>query len=296
MSTSSNGLLRRSRRLKEKTKNTGQPRRSRVTKKKGKQKQPQPQPHHPHHPPPSETTLAETLYLRVNRKFLLLLSAVTEDDPDPQPLPPLPGTSGNLNVIIADLPDLHPFTGDTVDWVIKIARFIFEPLGTSSLYTFTTESLDWWLEREMEPSLWRQVMPGEQLQATIYEFCPDNDAFISLTRRSKRHIRSTTTNTSAPRASTFRNALQQRDQTCIITRHTMVDLLVASHLIPRRLGDLGVRSTVQRFTGSPIIVDRFDPAIGVFLLSTVDLLVDGYKLGFWNIGPVSLLSFHTVSY
>jgi hypothetical protein len=111
------------------------------------------------------------------------------DQLNPQPLPLLPGTTGNLNVIITNLPDLYPFAGDTVDWLIKVARLIFEPLRTSSFYTFTTESLEWWLDREMEPSLRRQVGRGEQLRATLYEFCPDNDTLITLTRKSLRHIR-----------------------------------------------------------------------------------------------------------
>jgi len=128
---------------------------------------------------PTEPEPPQTLYLRVNRKFMLLIPAATEDKPNPQPLPPLPGTTGNLNVIVADIPDLRPFAGDTIDWLIQLARLIFEPLGTSSLYTFTTETVEWWLDRETEPSLWRKVEHGEQLRATIYEFRPDNDALIT---------------------------------------------------------------------------------------------------------------------
>jgi hypothetical protein len=45
---------------------------------------------------------------------MLLIPAATEDKPNPQPLPPLPGTTGNLNVIVADIPDLRPFAGDTI--------------------------------------------------------------------------------------------------------------------------------------------------------------------------------------
>ena len=32
-------------------------------------------------------------------------------------VPPLPGTTGNLNIIITDLLDLHPFAGNTVTYV-----------------------------------------------------------------------------------------------------------------------------------------------------------------------------------
>ena len=230
------------------------------------------------------------LYLRVNRKFLLLLPTATEHQPNPHPLQPPPGTSGNLNVIIADLADLHPFSGGTVDWLIKVARLIFEPLGTSSIYIFTTESLEWWLDREMEPASWRRVMQGEELRATIYEFRPDNDAFITLTQMSARRARSVTTNTSAPLATPFRTALLRRHQRCIITQQPLPVALIASHLIPRRLGDAAVQSAFRRFTGSPIVVNRFDPLIGVPLVATLDAFVDTYHLGFWNCGPVSLLA------
>jgi hypothetical protein len=78
-----------------------------------------------------------------------------------------------MNVIVADISELRPFASDTVDWLIKIARLIFKPLGTSSLYTFTTQTVEWWFDREMVPAQWRSVGPGEQLRATIYEFRPN---------------------------------------------------------------------------------------------------------------------------
>ncbi|CAA7257427.1 unnamed protein product [Cyclocybe aegerita] len=161
----------------------------------------------------------QKLYLRINRKFLLLHYPLTADQQDKQPLPPPPGATTNLNVIIANLPELRPFAGDTIDWLVKVARLIFEPLGTTSLYTFSTESLEWWLDREMEASQWRKVVPGEPLKATIYEFRPDNDASIlALTRMSLRSTRSVTTRTSVPRAATFRGALFHRDRACVVTQ------------------------------------------------------------------------------
>ena len=227
----------------------------------------------------------QVLYLRVNHRFLLPFPLASAE-PNP---PPLSCEPGNLNVLVANLADLRCFAGETVDWLIAVARLIFEPRGTSSLYTFTTESLEWWLDREMEPSLWRQVMPGEQLMATIYEFIPDNGGPIILTQMSLRQTRSITTNTSTPQATPFRNALLERDQTCIITRQSLQQSLIASHLIPRRLGDSGVQSVLQRFSGSSTVVDRYDPRIGILLSATLDTFVDGYEMGFWNCGLVSLL-------
>ena len=264
------------------TTSTSQPHRSPVKKNKPQRKRlPNPE--------------SQKLYLRVNQKFLFLLPTATADQPT-QPTPPPPGTTGNLNVIIANLPDLRPFAGDNVDWLIKVARLILEPLGTGSLYTFTTESLEWWLDREMEPLVWRRVRHGEQLRPTIYEFRPDNDSLIMLTKISLRHTRSVTTNASGPRATAFRSALLRRHQTCIVTQSPIQQTLFASHLIPRRLGDAGVQSASQRFTGSPTIVDRYDPLIGVPLFATLGILADGYELGFWNNGPVSFLMFHEFSH
>jgi hypothetical protein len=138
-------------------------------------------------------------------------------------------------------------------------------------------------------------MPGEQLRATIYEFRPDNGSFISLTRMSLRQSRSVTTNTSQPQAAAFRATLLARHPTCVISHHAIQRMLIASHLMPRRLGDAAIRSSVERFTGSPNIVQRYDPLLGVPLVSTLDTLVDGYELGFWNCGPVSHLTFSTPS-
>jgi hypothetical protein len=221
----STSSLRRSTRLLEKspytkdtTKSTPQQHRSDVKKNKPRRRPPAPPP--------------QTLYLRANRQFLLQFPAATATQPNPPPLQPLPGSTGNLNVIIANLPDLHPFAGNTVDWLIQVARLIFEPLGTSSLYTFTTQTLDYWLDREMQLPQWRVVLPGEQLTATIYEFRPNNNSPISLTKKSLRQMRSQTTDTTAHHATAFRDALLRRDQSCVISQHPMADLLEATEVVP----------------------------------------------------------------
>ncbi len=233
----------------------------------------------------------ELLYLRVSRRFLNILPPVTADQPNPQPLPPSPVAVGHLIVIRASLQDLRPFTGVTVDWLIRVARLIFEPLGTSSLFTFTEDTLESWFDRDMEPTQWRQVEQGELLRATIYEFRPDNNAPITLSKMSLRQGKSVTTNTSQPQATTFRDAIRARDTQCIITQNPFFELVTASHLLPKRLGDATVTSVVQRFTGSGNAVTRFHPTIGILLSKLLDSLVDSYTMGFWNTGPVSLLSF-----
>lgn len=243
---------------------------------------------------PPQMSSGTTLYLRVDHRFLRQFPDATAQNPTP--LPPPVGTTGILNVIIADLEDLQPFSGNTVDWLIAVAHSIFEPLGMGSLYTFTTHTLDYWLEREMDHSQWRIVLPGENLTATIYEFRCANDALITLTQIILPHQRSHTTNDSGPRATQFRTACLRRDQRCIIvSRHSRT---IASHLIPKRLGDAGVQAVFQRFIGPgpAATVDRYDPRLGVMLTANLDSLVDSYDLGFWNNGQVSSLTCRTPLY
>jgi len=224
------------------------------------------------------------LYLRIGQRFLNLLPAATEEQPNPQPML---ATTGNLNVIIAPLPDLRPFSGDTVDWLIQVARLIFELCGMSSLYTFTTGIVKSWLEWKMVQEQWRMVQDGEQLRSTIYKFHPDSNAPITFMRLSLRHMRSITTSMLAGRGNTFHKALLQRLQQCIISPIRLLQLLIASHLIPRRLGDSDVQSVINRFTDVSTPVDRYNPIIRAPLYLSLDVWVDTYQLGFWNCGPVS---------
>jgi hypothetical protein len=220
---------------------------------------------------------------------LFQLPAATVNHPDLPLLPPPPETTGNLNVIVADLSDLRPFAGDTVDWLIQVARLIFEPLRSSSLYTFTTGTLEQWLDEEMDAATWVPVAIGAQLKATIYEFVPDNGVLVALTKISLRDMSSDTTNTTAHQARQFREALLRRDQSCVISQN--VSRLHASHLVPRRLGDAGVQSVIDRFTVNPTEVNRFSPIIGLLLFVSLDDIVDTYMVGFLQNGPVSLLQF-----
>ncbi|KAF8340833.1 hypothetical protein F5887DRAFT_1160371 [Amanita rubescens] len=250
-------------------------------------KKPDPQPPTPSTPP---APAPQRLYLRVSREFLNQLPAPTADQPDPEPLPPPPGIGGHLFVIIQDIEDLRPFAGERVDWLIRVARLMFEPLGNSHLFTFTgditEDTVQLWINMDMVPAQWRQVQQGEPLRPTIYEFRPNNNAPITLSKMSARQSHSVTTNTSQPHADAFRDAIRARDTRCIITGHPRFRAVTASHLIPKRLGDVAIRSVVQRFTGLDASgVTRFDPRLGVLLVKHMDSMVDFYELGFWHSGP-----------
>ena len=252
----------------------------------GKHKKPDPQLPIPSAPPAPGPP--QRLYLRVNREFLHHI--------EPIPAPP-PGIAwGHLFVIIQEIEDLRPFAGETVDWLIRVARLIFEPLGNSHLFTFTgditEDTIQLWMNMDMVPAQWRQVQQGEPLRPTIYEFRPN--APITLSKMSARQSHSLTTNTpqAHANASAFHDAIRARDTQCIITGHPRFRAVTASHLIPKRIGDVATRTVFQRFTGlDPTGVTRFDPRLGVLLSKILDSMMDFYELGFWHSGPVSPPSF-----
>src|SRR5258705_3166775 len=92
------------------------------------------------------------VYLRVNRRLLLLPNLPTANQPNPQPSQPPPGTTSNLNIIAAELPNLQKFAGNTVHWLLCVARLLLDPRGVGILHTFQTGSLQYWLNQEMDHS------------------------------------------------------------------------------------------------------------------------------------------------
>jgi len=146
---------------------------------------------------------------------------------------------------------------------------------------------------------WRRVENGEPLEARIYEYSPDTlDDFFAPAKICTRDDRSITTSspTTRDRARDFRDALLRRDMHCVVTGDQPADILIASHLIPRRLGDHVAQSVVDQFVASGTIPlpDCYNPQLGLLLLSTLDTWVDIFRIGFWHIGDVSLSStFHT---
>lgn len=61
--------------------------------------------------------------------------------------------------------------------------------------------------------------------------------------------------------------------------------LVATHLIPKRMGSDGAKAVVERFSGlqSAGGIHRYDARIGILLSYALDLRADNYELGFYHI-------------
>lgn len=113
--------------------------------------------------------------------------------------------------------------GTTVDWLIHEARSMLDPRGTGVLYTFQTGMVQYWLNREMTNS-WRQVGAGEQMAATIYEYCRLDGQAMEPTRISGRRCAFTTL-PAGNRATAFRAALLTRHPQGVISPTTQQPFL-----------------------------------------------------------------------
>jgi hypothetical protein len=236
------------------------------------------------YPKKRPTVHAGMVYLRVNRRFLLLPNPPTPNQPNPPPSQPPPGATGNLNLIAGQLPRLQRFD-TTVDWLIRVARLILDPRGAGVLYTFQTGTVEYWSNQEMNNS-WRQVGAGEQLAPTIYEYRRLDGQPMEPTRISNRHCRFTL-HPADNQATAFRASLLLQHPYCIISpTTTLPELLRASHLMPVRLGDQRLRHMFHRFTGVTTAVTRYHRSVGVSLNLCTDAFVDKFDIGFWDMGNV----------
>ena len=165
---------------------------------------------------------------------------------------------------------------------------MLDPMRNGILHTFQSHTVQYWLARPKD-NTWRAVQAGEPLRATIYEYCRPNQQLMQPTRISLRNAKSLTTATTQNQSAAFRTALSARHPACIISGNPVPELLTASHLMPKRLGDAAIQSVFTTFTGLNTPVRRFHEFIGITLSKNLDALVDNYELGFWHRGGVGLL-------
>jgi hypothetical protein len=220
------------------------------------------------------------VYLRIARSFI---------HPFHPPSPNLPtgllgndpNAVGHLYLIVGSRQDISRYSGLSADWLAKIAKFICEPRQDGGqLYTHTTGTVDQWYDQDRTAN-WAVVAPGNVLEERIYEFVPSGP--VLLTQYSDRHQSSRTQDAHLASSSTFRTQLQSRDAGCVVTRYNLS--VIASHLIPKRMGAAGASSMVSRFAGPHAAagIHEFDATIGIMLLSTLDSLSDMYLMGFYHL-------------
>lgn len=217
------------------------------------------------------TTLGK-IYIRLPRSLLGITTLSLPDSPSASP-------SAHLYLIEGSFEDIAVYAGTTADWIIKVAHLICCPTGGGRIFTHTTQSLDYWLERERDHN-WTEITPGDPLTSGIYEF--NIDIPVILSQISERRNHSKTTAKSESNATAFREKIRQRDGAyCILTSSRSHP--IASHLIPKRMGTEGVKAVMTRFVGAgeEVGLHKFHPKIGILLMTNLDKLVESYKLGFY---------------
>jgi hypothetical protein len=179
-------------------------------------------------PSGSSPSESEMIYIRIRQTLILPILTSTSNPPYHSPSGSShPVSGGHLYVIAGTFNDISHYAGNTAEWILNVARLIFDPLGTGSIYTHTTGTTSEWLSLD-KTSDWQLVAPGDPLRTNIYEF--DSDSPIIPSRISDRYNHSRTTLGSTSSASTFKTHIRQRDgDKCVVSE---IDIrLRASHLI-----------------------------------------------------------------
>ena len=120
-----------------------------------------------------------------------------------------------------------------LNWIIKVAQLICDPLSGGDVYTHTTAttSSDWCpLHRT---SAWQRVVRGDPLRPEIYEFEPSTrTGSILLSKTSERKTHSVTSLGSLSSSATFGRLIRLCEgNACGVTRIPVH--LIVSHLIRR---------------------------------------------------------------
>jgi len=87
-------------------------------------------------------------------------------------------SSGHVYLIRGTFRDIARYAGTTVDWIIRIAHLLCDPLGIGHVFTHTTGTPSDWYSSDRTPS-WREVVHGDQLLPGIYEFEPTHPIILS---------------------------------------------------------------------------------------------------------------------
>ncbi len=208
--------------------------------------------------------------------YIQVCMASLQTPPAGQQLP----VSGHLYLIEGKFEDITQYAGTTVDWIIRIAHLLCDPLGTGHIFTHTTGTPSDWHSSDRTPS-WQEVIHGDPLLPGIYEF--DSTHPIILSKISDQQSHSVTTHGSESSSSTFHRLLLQRDSGCAVTTNEYS--VIASHLIPRCIGSDSAKAIVEQFVGVTEAADihQYHPKIGILLFSGLSYSVDIFQAGFYHI-------------
>ena len=193
----------------------------------------------------------QSIYIRIRNTLLL---PIPSSDATANLTPFNPPLTGHLYLIEGTYEDILRYAGTTVDWIIKVAHLICDPLGKGQLFTHTTGTPSDWYHLNKTPN-WKRVVPGEPLRPGIYEFESTGPILLSkITERgdpsltiSKSGSESSDSESSDPSAIAFSNHIELRERSaCAVSKMRLS--FCASHLVPTRLGSDGVKEVIARFS------------------------------------------------
>lgn len=221
--------------------------------------------------------MSQFIYIRIRDALLLPIptsNATTNFPPVNSQL------TGHLYLIEGTYEDIQRYAGTTVDWVIKVAQFICDPLGEGQLYTHTTGTPSDWYHLNRTDG-WKQVAQGEPLRPGIYEFESTGPILLSKITEWGNHSLSTSSESSA--IACARHIELRERAVCAVSKMPLG--CFASYLVPKRLGSDGVKDAIARFSGEKIAhgIHAFDPRLGILLIGSLDDLVHHYQLGFYYV-------------
>jgi hypothetical protein len=245
-------------------------------------------------PPPSKKKkVLHKVFSQTLSRFRKIKPPVPTGQPSSSSQPVLTGqpssssqsdTTNHLYLIKGSFEDITRFAGFSVDWVIKIAHLLCDPLGVGHVFTHTTGTAAEWYHFD-RTATWQEVLFGAQLQPGIYEFVPTWPIILSkISLRQGCH--SIPDPGFEPTAKAFCTLVVERDAGCVV--HRCLRPVKASHLIPKRLGSSAIQDIMAQFAlghADVAQVDyahQFDPRIGVTLSNNLDEWVNQFDVGLYH--------------
>ena len=186
----------------------------------------------------------------------------------------------HMYLIEGTFSDIARFAGTTVEWIIRVAHLLCDPLGNVHVFTHTTGSLSDWYSSDRTPS-WQEVTHGDQLLPGIYEIEITHPIVISqICEQDKISV---TTTEPAFNATAFHDLLIKCDAICVVSGSEAP--LKASYLIPRHIGSDRARDIMEQFADvtEATGIHNYDPRIGIMLFKGVGYWVDHFQVGFYHI-------------
>jgi len=199
-----------------------------------------------------EIAMNQSIYIRIRNTLLL---PIPSSNASANLTPFSPPLTGHLYLIEGTYEDIQRYAGTTVDWIIKVAHLICDPLGKGQLFTHMTGTPSDWYHLNKTPNR-KRVVQGEPLRPGIYEFELTSPILLSkITEWGDPPLTTSESGSESSESSaialayhTFANHIELRERgACAVSNMRLS--FYACHLVATRLGSDGVKEVIARFSG-----------------------------------------------